>query len=331
MDILESLQNKAKSLGKRVVYPEGEEERTIAAAKSVIEKGIAEVTLIGGEAKVAELAGKNGLDLGKCTVIDPSKSDLVGDFANEFLELRKAKGITKEEAEDTVKKPLYWGAMMVRKGLADGSVAGAVNTTGDVIRSGIQVVGLAPGITSVSSFFMMVVPEFMGEKDKVFFFADGAVVPSPTTDQLGAIAVATARSYRVLTGDEPRVAMLSFSTKGSAEHKMIDKVRAGLAVAKEIDPKLIIDGELQVDAAIMPSIQERKAPGSPVAGKANVLIFPDLDAGNIAYKIVQRLAKAEAIGPIVQGLAKPVNDLSRGCSAEDIVNVTAIAMIMSTL
>jgi phosphate acetyltransferase len=331
MDILESLQNKAKSLGKRVVYPEGEEERTIVAAKSVIEKGIAAVTLIGNEKKVGELAGKNGLDLGKCRVIDPVKSDLVGDFTKEFLELRKAKKITEAEAEETIKKPLYWGAMMVRKGLADGSVAGAVNTTGDVIRSGIQVVGMAPGITSVSSFFMMVVPEFMGVKDKVFFFADGAVVPSPTTDQLGAIAVATARSYRVLIGDEARVAMLSFSTKGSAEHKMIDKVRAGLAVAKEIDPKLIIDGELQVDAAIIPSIQERKAPGSPVAGKANVLIFPDLDAGNIAYKIVQRLAKAEAIGPIVQGLAKPVNDLSRGCSAEDIVNVTAIAMIMSTL
>ncbi len=331
MDILENLQQKAKSLGKRVVYPEGEEKRTIVAAKSVIEKGIATVTLIGNENKVGELAGKNGLDLGRCAVVDPSKSSLLRDFADEFFELRKAKGITKEEAEETVKKPLYWGAMMVRKGLADGSVAGAVNTTGDVIRSGIQVVGMAPGITSVSSFFMMVVPEFMGQKDKVFFFADGAVVPSPTTDQLGAIAVATARSYRVLTGDEPRVAMLSFSTKGSAEHKMIDKVRAGLAIAKEIDPKLIIDGELQVDAAIIPSIQERKAPGSPVAGKANVLIFPDLDAGNIAYKIVQRLAKAEAIGPIVQGLAKPVNDLSRGCSAEDIVNVTAIAMIMSTL
>jgi phosphate acetyltransferase len=178
---------------------------------------------------------------------------------------------------------------------------------------------------------MMVVPEFRGQRDKVFFFADGAVIPQPTSDQLGAIAVTTARSYRVLTEDEPRVAMLSFSTKGSAEHRMIDKVKAGLQAAREIDPELIIDGELQVDAAIVPEIQQRKAPGSPVAGQANVLIFPDLDAGNIAYKIVQRLAKAEAIGPIVQGLAKPVNDLSRGCSAEDIVNVTAIAMIMSTL
>lgn len=331
MSILEKLQKKAKALDKRVVYPEGEEERTIVAARTVVAEKIARVSLVGNRDKIGNLAGKHKLDLDQCTVVDPTTSEYLEDFANEFLELRKAKSISKDEAVASMQKPLYWGAMMVRKGLADGSVAGAVNTTGDVIRSGIHVVGLAPGINSVSSFFMMVVPEFQGEKDKVFFFADGAVIPSPTTDQLGSIAVSTARSYRVLIEDEPRVAMLSFSTKGSAEHKMVEKVRAGLAAARAIDSELIIDGELQVDAAIIPDIQERKAPGSPVAGKANVLIFPDLDAGNIAYKIVQRLAKAQAIGPIVQGLAQPVNDLSRGCSADDIVNVTAIAMIMSTL
>jgi phosphate acetyltransferase len=230
-----------------------------------------------------------------------------------------------------MKNVLFYGAMMVRKGEVDGSVAGAVNTTGDVLRAGIQVIGLAKGIRSVSSCFLMVVPEFMGELNKVFLFADGAVIPDPNAQQLGSIAVATARTMKVLIGEEPRVAMLSFSTKGSADHKMIDLVRAGLAVAKEIDPNLIIDGELQVDAAIIPKIASSKAPGSPVEGRANVLIFPDLDAGNIAYKIVQRLAKAEAIGPIIQGLAKPANDLSRGCSPDDIVNVTAIAMILSTI
>lgn len=331
MSILQQLNDKAKQLKKRVVYPEGEEPRTILAAKRIVEEGIASVTLIGKKEKIAALAKEHGLKLDNCKTSDPNQSDLFPDFANEYFKLREKKGITHEQAEQTIKHPLFWGAMMVRKNMADGSVAGAINTTGDVIRAGIQVVGLAQGITAVSSFFMMVVPEFLGEKDKVFFFADSAVIPNPTVEQLGSIAVATSRSYRALIGQEARVGMLSFSTKGSAEHADVDKVRAGLNVAKQIDPKLIIDGELQVDAAIIPKIQQSKAPGSPVEGRANVLIFPDLDAGNIAYKLVQRLAKAEAIGPIVQGLAKPVNDLSRGCTADDIVNVTAIAMIMSTL
>jgi len=331
MSILEKLQNKARALNKHVVLPEGEEPRVVQAAKMIVESGIAKVTLLGGESKVAALAKQYDLNLNQVKVIDPGSSDQLNDFAEQFCEMRKAKGITLDQAKEQMKQVLYFGAMMVKRGEADGSVAGSVHTTGDVLRAGIQVIGLAEGIRSVSSCFMMVVPEFMGETNKVFLFADGAVIPNPSAAQLGSVAVSTARTMKVLVGEDPRVAMLSFSTKGSAEHADVTKVREGLRIAKEIDPTLVIDGELQVDAAIIPKIANSKAPGSPVEGKANVLIFPDLDAGNIAYKIVQRLAKAEAIGPIIQGLAKPANDLSRGCSPEDVVNVTAIAMLLSTL
>lgn len=331
MSVLQQVRDKAKSLKRRVVYPEGEEPRSIQAAKTVLAEGIAQVNLIGNVDRIAALAKEHQLDLGKCTVIDPGTSPMIKDFANELFNLRKAKGMTEADAEKTIRQPLYWGAMMVRKNLADGSVAGALNTTGDVLRAGIQVVGLGQGITAVSSFFMMVLPEFLGEKEKVIFFADSAVIPNPNVEQLAAIAVSTSRSYRALMNAEPRVAMLSFSTKGSAKHEDCDKVIKAFELAKQIEPKLIIDGELQVDAAIIPKVQQSKAPNSPVEGKANVLIFPDLDAGNIAYKLVQRMAKAEAIGPIVQGMAKPVNDLSRGCSPDDIVNVTAIAMTMTGL
>lgn len=331
MSVLQQFRDKAKSLKRRVVYPEGDEPRSIIAAKTVIAEGIARVILVGDTAKITSLAKVHQLDLSKCTISDPCASSHLKDFAQELFELRKAKGMTLEEAETTIRQPLYWGAMLVRKNLADGSVAGALNTTGDVLRAGIQVIGLGKGITAVSSFFLMVLPEFLGEKEKVFFFADSAVIPNPTFEQLAAIAVSTSRSYRALMNEEPRVAMLSFSTKGSAKHSDCTKVIKALELVKQIEPGLIVDGELQVDAAIIPKVQQSKAPASPVEGRANVLIFPDLDAGNIAYKLVQRMAKADAIGPIVQGMAKPVNDLSRGCTPEDIVNVTAIAMTMGGL
>ncbi len=331
MSILEKLQDKAKGLGKHIVLPEGDDPRTIEAAKTILDEGIAKLTILGDKSKIESHAKEHGLDLSHVTVINPSDSPNLEQYADEFVRMREKKGITKEKALETMQQVLYYGAMMVHFDECDGSVAGAAHTTGDVLRAGIQVIGLAEGISSVSSCFMMVVPEFMGQTDKVFLFADGAVIPNPSPEQLGAIAVSTARTMKVLVGEEPRVAMLSFSTKGSADHPDIDKVREGLAAAKKIDPNLIIDGELQVDAAIIPKIANSKAPGSPVEGKANVLVFPDLDAGNIAYKIVQRLAKAEAIGPIIQGMAKPANDLSRGCSPSDIVNVVAIASIMSTI
>ena len=261
-------------------------------------------------------------------VIDPAKSDLIPEFAEAYFEKRKHKGITEAQAEETVKNELFFGALMVDSDMVDGCVAGSINTTGDVMRAAIQVIGLAPGINTVSGAFMMTLPQYRGENNKIFMYADGAVVPNPNSEQLASIAVSTAETMQKLTGQEPKVAMLSFSTKGSAKHDDVDKVLQALAMAQKERPDLQIDGELQVDAAIVPEIAKKKAPGSKVAGDANILIFPDLDAGNIGYKLTQRLAGATATGPIVQGLRLPMNDLSRGCSAQDIVDVTAIAMLM---
>jgi phosphate acetyltransferase len=329
MDIITKIREKAEERKKSVVLPEGEEERMIKAAKVIVEEKIAEVTLLGDVDKIGQLAKVNGLDLSKVKVIKPESSPKFDEYAEEYFKLREKKGMTPQQAKINMKNSLYYGAMMVRKGEADGSVAGSVNTTGDVLRAALQIIGLAPSITSVSSSFLMVLPEFLGTKDKIFVFADCAVIPAPDPEQLASIAVSSAKTMKDLVGEEPKVAMLSFSTKGSAEHELVDKVVQATNMAKKIAPGLIVDGEMQADAAIIPQVGKKKSPSSPLAGQANVLIFPDLNSGNIAYKLVQRMAKAQAIGPIIQGLAKPANDLSRGCSVDDIVNVVAIAMTLA--
>ena len=328
MNPLDKIKERAKEKYRHVVLPEGIEPRMIKAAKKITEQKIARVTLLGDNKTIESLANENDLDLSQVTVIDPEQSDLLDDFVADFVELRKAKKISKEQAEKAIKNPLYFGAMLVRHDKADGSVAGSVNTTGDVMRAAIHVLGLKKGIEVVSSCFMMTVPKYRDESNKVFLYADGAVVPNPNAIQLASIAAATAQTMENLLGMEPKIAMLSFSTKGSAKHSDVDKVIEAFEILKKNHPDLKVDGELQVDAAIVPEIAKSKAPGSVVNGEANILIFPDLDAGNIAYKLTQRLANATATGPIIQGLAMPANDLSRGCSDDDIVDVTAIAMLM---
>jgi phosphate acetyltransferase len=329
MDVMTRIKEKAKSRRKRVVLPEGTEERMIQATKTILDEGLAEVTLLGDEEVIGELASSHDLDLSKVKVITPANSSRLDEYVEEYYELRKKKGISLNQAKETMVNPLYYGAMMVRKGEADGSVAGSINSTADVMRAAIQIIGTAPGINLVSSSFLMVLPEFLGEKDKVLVFADCAVIPDPDPSGLASIAISSAKTMQDVVGKEPKVAMLSFSTKGSAEHEMVEKVKEATQVAKELKPDLIIEGELQADSAIIPQVAQKKAPDSLIRGEANVLIFPDLNSGNIAYKLVQRMAKAQAIGPIIQGLAKPANDLSRGCSVDDIVNVVAIAMTMA--
>lgn len=325
MEFIQLIRNNAKERKRTVVLPEGSEDRMIRAAEIIQKEGIADLILLGDENQIRGKAEKLGVHLGNVNIINPEKSPDFDAYAEAYYELRKEKGMTAEQARETMKNPLFFGAMLVKKHVADGSVAGSVNTTGNVLRAGLHIIGLAPGISVVSGAFAMVVPGW----DRVFTFADSAVVPDPTPEQLAAIARSSAKTHKSLTGEEPVVAMLSFSTKGSATHPRVDKVLEALKLAKEADPTLKIDGELQVDAAILPEIGSRKAPGSDVAGKANVLIFPDLDSGNIGYKLVNRFANAAAIGPIIQGLNQPANDLSRGCSVDDIVNVVAICSLMA--
>ncbi|ABQ27551.1 phosphate acetyltransferase [Geotalea uraniireducens] len=331
MHLMEQIKAKAKKNLQTVVLPESYDERMLFAAQKIVEQGLAKIILLGNPAEVSATAQAKGVNLAGVEILDPTASPKLNAYVDELVELRKSKGLSKEEATKllTDKDNLYYAGMMVRMGDAGGEVAGATGTTGNVLKAAFQTVGTAPGIKTVSSFFLMVTqnPDF-GENG-ILLFADCAVNPNPDAQALAEIAVATARNCTSFLDVPARVAMLSFSTKGSAAHADIDKVLKALEIAKGIDPALQIDGELQADAALLPKVGEKKAPGSTVAGKANVLIFPDLDAGNIAYKLVERVAGAEAIGPVIQGLAKPVNDLSRGCSVDDIVNVAAITAVQA--
>ncbi len=327
MNFVKSIMERARREMKRIVLPEGDDIRTVQAAVLARTEGIADIILLGNEAIINQNARQLNVDISGIKIIKPEDDHNFNEFVSLYFQKRRHKGLTQGKAHEIMKHPLYFGAAMVDRGLVDGSVAGAVNTTGDVLRAALHLVGMTPGINTVSSCFIMVLPQkIAGIDHQIFTFADSGVVPQPTTEQLAAIAVISAKSHKALVGEEPVVAMLSFSTKGSAEHEDIDKVIEATRLAKEMDPALNLDGELQGDAALLASVGSRKAPGSPVAGKANVLIFPDLDAGNIAYKLVQRLAGADAYGPILQGLDKPCHDLSRGCNADDILTMIAIAV-----
>lgn len=327
MHILNQLRLRAKAKDGIIVLPESADERTLFATACICADDLARVILVGDRETVLAKGKQLGLDLHKATFIDPNTFERIDEFAAFLYEKRKNKGLTIEEAGALVRNELYFGALLVKFGIADGMVAGAANTTADVLRAALQVVGVQPGLKTVSSTFIMVVPDYLGE-DRVFFFADCAVVPNPTAEQLADIAISTAITRKSIIGDEPKVALLSFSTLGSGQHELVDKVLQAKSIMDERKLDFDYDGELQLDAAIVPRVAATKAPKSHVAGCANTLIFPDLQAGNIGYKLVQRLAKAEAIGPIIQGLAAPVCDLSRGCSAEDIANTAVLVLLM---
>ena len=329
MNFLETIKQRAKAANKTIILPETEDLRTLKAADALLKEGVAKVVLIGKPADIK--SNSSGLDLSKAEIIDPANYSETSRLSEVLAELRKSKGMTVAEAKELLTtNSLYLGCMLVKENLADGMVAGAVNSTANVLRPSLQILKTAPGIRLVSSFFIMVLPDSptLGENG-IFLFSDCALAQNPTAEELAAIALSSAESFKKLIGAEPKVAMLSHSTKGSAKHPDIDKVIEATRIAKEAAPHLMLDGEFQLDAAIVPEIGKQKAPDSPIAGSANCLIFPDLDSGNIGYKLVERMAKAQAFGPITQGISKPVNDLSRGCSAEDIVGVSAITAALA--
>ena len=321
IELLNQIRSRASQRKKTIVLPESHDERVLKAAEVLTKQKIASIITLGNEEKIRSDAQKQGVDLQGIRIIDPDKSDKLSDFSNYFFNLRKHKGVTIEQARETMRRDIFFGGMMVSEGMADGSVSGSFATTADVMRASIFCVGMKEGISIVSSFFLMAFP------DAVYSFADCAVNPNPDAKQLADIAISTADNHKKLTGEDPYIAMLSFSTKGSAEHELVDKVREATKFVREKRADLNVDGELQFDAAIVAGIGKKKAPESKVAGRANVLVFPDLNAGNIGYKIAQRLGGAEAVGPISQGLKKPFYDLSRGCSVDDIVNTAAIACL----
>jgi len=326
MDLIEDIIARAKADMQRIVLPEGTEERTLNAADRLVADGVADIILIGNVDEITSLAKSYGLNnIGNATIIDPKNHIKKQAYADLLFQLRQAKGMTPDKAIQVVEDPLYLACLMIKSGDADGEIAGARNTTGNVLRPALQIIKTMPGISCVSGAFLMFLKDKTYGEDGILVFADCAVLPNPTASELAQIAVSTAQTTRALVGVEPRVAMLSFSTKGSASHEMVDKVIEATRLAKEMAPGLHIDGELQSDAALVERVAAQKAPGSPVAGKANVLVFPTLESGNISYKLVQRLAGADAVGPILQGMAAPVNDLSRGCSVDDVYKMVAIA------
>ena len=329
MSFIDEIKNKAKENIKTIILPESEDIRVLKAAEKVAKEGFAKVTLIGNENEVREFANKNNIDIQEIEIINPETSEKYNEYVNAFYELRKAKGMTIEKAKEIIKDNIYFGTMMVKQGDADGLVSGACHSTANTLRPALQILKTAPGTKLVSAFFLMVVPECQYGENGIFVFGDSGLVENPTADELSEIAISSSKSFEHLTGKQSKVAMLSYSTYGSAHSELTEKVVEATRLLKEKDPNLICDGELQLDAAIVPEISNSKAPGSPVKGEANTLIFPDLNAGNIGYKLVQRLAKADAYGPLCQGIARPVNDLSRGCNSDDIVGVVAITAVQA--
>ena len=330
MGFVELLKKRAKESVKTIVLPETEDMRTLEATDKILKEEVAKIILIGNEEEINKKAAEGGFDISGAQIVDPEKSDRTQAYIDKFVELRAKKGMTPEKAKEILHTQYpYYGVMMVKMGDADGMVSGACHSTADTLRPCLQILKTKPGTKLVSAFFLMVVPNCDMGANGTFIFADAGLEQNPDPEKLANIAISSADSFKLLVEKEPVVAMLSHSTKGSAKHADVDKVVEATKIAQELAPELALDGELQLDAAIVPSVGESKAPGSKVAGHANVLVFPDLDAGNIGYKLVQRLAKAEAYGPLTQGIAAPVNDLSRGCSAEDIVGVVAITAVQA--